>query len=207
MREPTVTISYANKDERQQIGQWLQDPLYYQDAFLLPTRPDPAWVDAGFLLIKNPNGQELLSVNFWAIKDNPKRKTSNIEQRIDMSCPLLGFSIDYPSDVHLQNIREIDFALPNAKKHRGRLPFDAMAWTAHAAFKKENAIQVRTRIRSTRGRGFPRMFARMGAVPTPISGLYLEDERYHGRTEYHATSEMFYNSYWAKEYGLKMQET
>jgi len=205
MRHPTVNISYANKAERKLIAQWLQDPLYYHDAFLLPERPDPAWVDAGFLLIKNPNGLELLSVNFWAIKDNPKRKNADKEQKIDSSCPLLGFSIDYPSDVHLDDIREIDFALPNAQKNQGRLPFDALAWTAHAVFQKEEAQQVRTNIRSTRGRGFPRIFARIGAVETPISGLHLENESHQNRTHYSATAEMFYHSYWAKEYGLTMQ--
>ena len=188
VRAPVI-ISYANKEERAQIAAWLQSPEYYEDAFLLPIRPDPAWVNAGFLLIKNPNGQELVSVNFWTIKDS--------------SGKILGFSIDYPFDVHQHDIREIDLALPNIPKHSGRLPFEAMAWTAHAVFQKEEPKQVRARIRSTQGRQFSRIFARIGAVQTSASRLSLQDERYRDRTEYHVTPEMFYNSYWAKRYGLE----
>jgi hypothetical protein len=205
MAHPLVTISYADKEERKQIAQWLQDPLYYQDAFLLPTCPDPAWVNAGFLLIQNPNGQELVSVNFWAIKEQTKRKSKTQTAETNKEDQLLGFSIDYPSDIHLRNIREIDLALPNAHGSRGRMPFEAMAWTVHAVFQKENPLQIRTRVRSAGGRGFPRMFALVGALQTPISGLHLEDKRYRDRIEYYATPEMFYNSYWAKLHGLQIK--
>ena len=199
MPKASLIVSYANLKEREHIAEWLQDRDYYDTAFVLPVRPDPAWVKAGFLLINNPNGQELVSVNFWSIKE-----ANGEDLRRSKDCPMLGFAIDYPAGVHNHDIREIDYALPNLKHQSSRLPFEAMAWTAHAVFQKEKPAQVKTRIISTAGRGFPRMFARIGAEQSRISGIHLADERYKNRVEYQATHEMFYGSYWAKKNNLKI---
>lgn len=201
MPKAPLIVSYADQKEREHIAQWLQDPAYYDEAFFLPIRPDPAWVKGGFLLIDNPNGQELLSVRFWVIKEANGHNLS-----LDPNCPMLGFAIDYPADVHTSNIREVDFALPNLKVHSSKIPFEIMGWLAHAVIQKGNPILLKTRIISSTGRGFPRMFARIGAEQSRQSGMHLADPRYKTRVEYQMTPEMFYNSYWAKRNNLGISE-
>ena len=70
----------AGPDELRRIGAWLTDPKFWADAFLLPARPDPSWVESGMLIIKDGPRLELVQARFHIVHD---------EDRV------VGFAIDY----------------------------------------------------------------------------------------------------------------
>jgi hypothetical protein len=178
--QPRVRLEPATPDELLQIAEWLEAPEIWADAFLLPTEPDPPWVMAGMLMVKQGIRLELVQARFWSIRDEGDRK-------------LLGFAIDYGWDTADDTIREIDIALPNGG-HEGRRIIDLFGKLLRAMFER-GASEVRCRVR---GRGFDRLFARIGAVPVQVvAERHPKTSEDVVRAHYRCTPDLFYASrYW-----------
>lgn len=182
-----IDLAPATPDDLEQIAAWLCEPAVWADAFLLPAQPDPPWVRASMLMVKQGIRFELVQARFWSIRDAG-------------SPALLGFAIDYGWELADDRVREIDIAMPEGG-HEGRRVVELFGALLAAMFTR-GATEVRCRVRAPGGRGFDRLFARIGAQPVQVVG---ERHPLSGdevlRAHYRCTPDSFYASRYCRRAG------
>jgi hypothetical protein len=177
-----VTVSHALPEHLPAINRWLADAAIYEEAFMLAAEPDPAWIAASMLLVKNNLRTEFQPVRFWSVLDRQQQ--------------LIGLGIDYGWEHSDDTDRELDFALPGSTRGNARVPLWTLSLIIDRLFQDHGATSVWGRVRiGASGKGFPRMFAAIGAEAEqvrwdlqPTSGEKLP------RVYYRTTPDSFYAS-------------
>ncbi len=188
-------IQPATLKEVEVIAQWLQDPVLWRDAFLLPTAPDLPLLLDGVVLVQSRGDVLMVNTRIWAV---------HLRTRADIQPKLVGFAVDYAWAPGEADVREVDVAFPGrGARMSPRLPLDVFCGVMHALFSEHGVVECKARTRaSARGKGFPLIFESIGAelyATAPILGVGREAVEY---AHYRATPTMFYASRWAKRCGL-----
>lgn len=148
-RWPPSTVGPPLPKDLDPIRGWLCEPAIYQDAFMLAARPDPAWIEASMLLVKNSLRIEFQPVRFWSVRDRDER--------------LIGFGVDYGWDHARDTARELDIALPLSSRRNAILPVCTLAALCDRLFHDHAATMIWGRVRvGASGKGFQRLFERVG---------------------------------------------
>lgn len=161
---------------------WLADRAIYEDAFMLAAPPDPAWVAASMLLVKNNSGIEFQPVRFWSVADAAGAQ--------------VGFAIDYGWDFAEDSAREIDCALVAYDGKNPRLALYAFASLMHRLFSEcgATALWARVPLRGG-GAGLSRFFAAIGTTVTKVGRVVQPTTKAELRRAYYtATPASFYAS-------------
>jgi hypothetical protein len=150
-RQPPVTVEPPRPEDIGPITGWLCEPAIYEDAFMLAARPDPAWIEASMLLVKNNLRTEFQPVRLWSVRD--------LDQQ------LIGVGIDYGWEHAQDSDRELDFALPLSTRGSAILPIYTLAAIIDRIFHDHDATAVWGRVRAgASGEGFARMFETIGGA-------------------------------------------
>jgi hypothetical protein len=176
----------ARSQDMGDIVAWLCEPAIYRDAFWLASPPEPAWIRRSMLMVENNLGVELQRVRFWSLLAGGE---------------LLGFAIDFGWDSPDDTVREIDFALPRSNRRRFRAPLEALAGVAHQLFGRgATAVWGRVRVGNT-GRGFPRLFALLGAE---LQGVRDDEMPTTGEVRRRAYFRAIPGSFYASRFGRQI---
>lgn len=185
-------IHLATPEEMLTIAQWLQEPLLWRDAFLLPTQPDLPFLQDGLLFTYGMQEVHMVEARFWAIRS----------LRTDNSSDLIGFVIDYPWGPRDRDIREIDAAFPGSDRRSRRLPMEVFSVVVDELFQQHGVNEVRVRTRGAgEGKGFQRLFAAMGCHVYKAAAARHASGQDVRRIHYRCTPESFAASPW----GQRMQ--
>ncbi len=181
MRTWNLDVRLANSEELGQISEWITDPAIYSDAFMLPSKPDPALINDSVLMISVHQNLELAKVRFWAVRD--------------AADALVGFAVDYPWDAEHPDQREIDMALYGSG-NSPRRPAYVYSLVTHQLFRDFGVSEVIARVRvGAGGKGHTRLFSFVGAeASTTHLDINPTSGRPEGRVYYRCTPRNFYAS-------------